>query len=391
MSWASKRETTRIEDMAYCLLGIFDVNLSLIYGERRKAFSRLQEAVLQATGDLSILAWMDERPDCPEFTGFLAESPRQFARCSGIKTTASDPPQELKVTALEIDLQAGLMQLRKDGVGHQVVLDIASTSEENSLGIYMRKMGGSRFVRWKPSTLARFRPPPTKLTSIRKAVRWDARDLFDTTDSVIYDGTRDSVRKKTLFSRSPDMDGPGAARLVQDSRHTVLRMTLRCQPHIKVELHQSSPESHWDPYEQAFSCARGTGRCWSAWFNSIQIQIPGEGLKRFAFFISCFFWSSEEPVIVFAPFHETYGQHGEYQLQFALARIMFENWGEADRTISSAFRGHMLTLEEQMVFDVERRNELVVSFEKTREMVPSLCANPVLTICLNAEMRTKRR
>jgi hypothetical protein len=33
MSWAAGRETTRIEDLAYCLLGIFDVNMPLLYGE----------------------------------------------------------------------------------------------------------------------------------------------------------------------------------------------------------------------------------------------------------------------------------------------------------------------------------------------------------------------
>ncbi|KIN07159.1 hypothetical protein OIDMADRAFT_64423, partial [Oidiodendron maius Zn] len=33
MSWASKRTTTRIEDTAYCLLGIFNVNMPLLYGE----------------------------------------------------------------------------------------------------------------------------------------------------------------------------------------------------------------------------------------------------------------------------------------------------------------------------------------------------------------------
>ena len=43
MSWASKRVTTRKEDMAYCLLGIFDVNMPLLYGEGAKAFGRLQE------------------------------------------------------------------------------------------------------------------------------------------------------------------------------------------------------------------------------------------------------------------------------------------------------------------------------------------------------------
>jgi hypothetical protein len=42
MSWASERETTRTEDMAYCLLGLFGVNMPLLYGEGNKAFLRLQ-------------------------------------------------------------------------------------------------------------------------------------------------------------------------------------------------------------------------------------------------------------------------------------------------------------------------------------------------------------
>jgi hypothetical protein len=33
MSWAANRETTRIEDKAYCLLGLFGVNMRLLYGE----------------------------------------------------------------------------------------------------------------------------------------------------------------------------------------------------------------------------------------------------------------------------------------------------------------------------------------------------------------------
>ena len=42
MSWASERETTRTEDLAYCLLGLFGVNMPLLYGEGSKAFLRLQ-------------------------------------------------------------------------------------------------------------------------------------------------------------------------------------------------------------------------------------------------------------------------------------------------------------------------------------------------------------
>jgi len=61
MSWASNRETKRIEDIAYCLLGIFDVNMPLLYGERGKAFLRLQEEIIRQSTDESIFAWQDER------------------------------------------------------------------------------------------------------------------------------------------------------------------------------------------------------------------------------------------------------------------------------------------------------------------------------------------
>ncbi|KAK5634087.1 hypothetical protein RRF57_009801 [Xylaria bambusicola] len=46
MSWAERRETTREEDQAYSLLGIFDVYMPLIYGEGKEhAFKRLREAI----------------------------------------------------------------------------------------------------------------------------------------------------------------------------------------------------------------------------------------------------------------------------------------------------------------------------------------------------------
>jgi len=49
MCWASRRETTREEDIAYCLLGIFNVNMPLpvLYGEGSRAFKRLQEEILK--------------------------------------------------------------------------------------------------------------------------------------------------------------------------------------------------------------------------------------------------------------------------------------------------------------------------------------------------------
>ncbi|KAK3625381.1 hypothetical protein LTR22_023573 [Elasticomyces elasticus] len=57
MSWMGRRKTTRIEDMAYCLLGLFDINMSLLYGEREGAFLRLQREIFARTEDETILAW----------------------------------------------------------------------------------------------------------------------------------------------------------------------------------------------------------------------------------------------------------------------------------------------------------------------------------------------
>ncbi|KAK1622849.1 hypothetical protein BDP81DRAFT_440360 [Colletotrichum phormii] len=53
MSWAAKRETTRLEDKAYSLMGLFNVNMPLLYGEEEKAFFRLQEEIIKKSDDES--------------------------------------------------------------------------------------------------------------------------------------------------------------------------------------------------------------------------------------------------------------------------------------------------------------------------------------------------
>jgi len=86
MSWAARRETTRIEDIAYCLLGLFDISMPLLYGEGNKAFIRLQYELLRASGDHSLLAWgydenaIGDMSAQLEETDLLASSPSDFAR-----------------------------------------------------------------------------------------------------------------------------------------------------------------------------------------------------------------------------------------------------------------------------------------------------------------------
>ncbi|KAK2761818.1 ankyrin repeat-containing protein [Colletotrichum kahawae] len=57
MSWAATRETRRLEDIAYCLFGLFDVHMPLLYGEGSRAFIRLQEEILRQSDDYSLFAW----------------------------------------------------------------------------------------------------------------------------------------------------------------------------------------------------------------------------------------------------------------------------------------------------------------------------------------------
>ena len=76
MSWAAHRETTRVEDMAYCLLGLFNVNMPLLYGEGEKAFMRLQHEILRSSDDETIFVWTNKEL-C--ISGLLASSPADFA------------------------------------------------------------------------------------------------------------------------------------------------------------------------------------------------------------------------------------------------------------------------------------------------------------------------
>lgn len=90
MSWAARRETTRIEDTAYCLLGIFDVNMPLVYGEGSKAFRRLQEEIIKRRNDLTIFAWSSPPGQEQQSLGLWADSPAAFANSSRIEPFADD-------------------------------------------------------------------------------------------------------------------------------------------------------------------------------------------------------------------------------------------------------------------------------------------------------------
>jgi hypothetical protein len=110
MSWASNRSTTRPEDMSYCLLGIFDANMPLLYGEGGvKAFKRLQDEILKCSCDQSLLAFEidDEFVDQNNSIDYIAAHPKLFLD-SGKICLGSDINRNLGMIntnqGMEIDL-----------------------------------------------------------------------------------------------------------------------------------------------------------------------------------------------------------------------------------------------------------------------------------------------
>ena len=109
MSWAASRQTTRVEDLAYCLMGIFDINMPLLYGEGKKAFIRLQEEILRVSpDDFSLFAWglpanirtgdecfaAQDYADGSKLHGIFADSPAAFTLCRQIQPSNWKTPLE---------------------------------------------------------------------------------------------------------------------------------------------------------------------------------------------------------------------------------------------------------------------------------------------------------
>ncbi|KAM7197436.1 hypothetical protein V8F20_006581 [Naviculisporaceae sp. PSN 640] len=179
MSWASRRKTTRPEDIAYCLLGIFGVNMPLIYGEREVgAFRRLQENIIKKSNDMTIFAW-EPVPSGSEsrnsFCSIFAPSPANFQNSSMIGPWAKyshDP--EYTLTNKGLRMEEPLYYVPEEGYSnrrslkreyvlalgvpftdpHELPSAASSAACGSSskpkmacVGVYLRKIGPDLFMR----------------------------------------------------------------------------------------------------------------------------------------------------------------------------------------------------------------------------------------------------
>jgi ankyrin repeat protein len=153
MSWAAKRETTRIEDLAYCLMGIFDIYMPMLYGEGDRAFIRLQEEIMRVSDDHSLFAWRSTE----DHGGILATSPSAFVNSGNIISTDSSnvisSPPTLSSRGIRLSLR--LTNDDQQGLGLAILHCTVVGKENMRLAIHLRDVFLTKqdFVRVQSSTL----------------------------------------------------------------------------------------------------------------------------------------------------------------------------------------------------------------------------------------------
>jgi hypothetical protein len=138
LSWAAERKTERIEDQAYSLFGIFDVNMPLLYGEGRKAFLRLQEEIIRQSTDQSIFAWDTPAGFIADRELLLAPSPKCFLNGSRIRRrrgTVTESKFTISNKGLEITLPIVEQELLEDPAHPYVTLGILDCKYEGSSNV----------------------------------------------------------------------------------------------------------------------------------------------------------------------------------------------------------------------------------------------------------------
>ncbi|KAK3670826.1 hypothetical protein LTR78_009270 [Recurvomyces mirabilis] len=134
MSWAAGRATSRVEDISYCLLGLFGINMPLLYGEGTDAFQRLQREIITRYQDFSILTWTmpcwlghtDSHRltfDCVSLDA-LARSPNSFEDCGNMRTLAFT-----ELSPSDVPIQIANRRLEFYGLANAVAIDNSHTIE----------------------------------------------------------------------------------------------------------------------------------------------------------------------------------------------------------------------------------------------------------------------
>lgn len=132
MCWASQRNSTRVEDAAYSLLGILHVNLGIIYGEGKRAFRRLQEEFLRTNYDQSIFVYntgtlSPKSRDTGDWVDLLAKSPSDFSGSGNVVAFPYSGHSSCKLMGMEVAFKLPVV----DRDHHEIQTVLACGLEDN--------------------------------------------------------------------------------------------------------------------------------------------------------------------------------------------------------------------------------------------------------------------
>ena len=145
-SWAAVRQTTRAEDLAYCLLGFVQINMPMLYAEGKRALYRLQLEIIRQTNNHTIFAWA---PSVVEWsvTVILAPSPAYFehsAQVCAVASRISDEARIHEVTNNELRISLPCLSF---GSNRVVALLDCERISHGIIGTWFEKLGHGRFQR----------------------------------------------------------------------------------------------------------------------------------------------------------------------------------------------------------------------------------------------------
>ncbi|KAI1266587.1 heterokaryon incompatibility protein-domain-containing protein [Xylariaceae sp. FL1019] len=270
MSWSAHRETTRGEDRSYCLLGLFGLNMPLLYGEgQASAWIRLLTEIMKRTKEQSILAF-DNRPkknymngqvvlasSTPFDGGIFAESSRQFM--PNVQLPETSQPRYIELVGDDLVLDAWVCSLvPKDPENASVsrfwddtkigLLDCKIAGESMAWpAIVLRSVPGSssKFIRLRENLLKVDAQDPPTVKACRELRESGQTMIGLDSHKLTYDLGGARLRRITITTKDPIAD------LETSNLTKPLRILAIKQPEsFKYKLDSSFPKAQGDYIEK---------------------------------------------------------------------------------------------------------------------------------------------
>jgi hypothetical protein len=250
MSWAAHRDSTRVEDVAYCLLGIFDIHMPLLYGEGEKAFIRLQEQILRTTDDHSLFAWCDTTSQNSTYRGLLARKPEVFLHCRSIEPENVVSTFPIGLTPIGLRVQLEFLPDARDK--SRVLAMIRSSNSMNQrLAVSLKCLdGGMQYARVDVGALVTIDDWPT--------------------------GQLHTIYVRQKLSIPPDLT-------TSEFRCFFIRRRISNQVVPAVRIISVAPPKTWDESSHELRIPDNVTEFWGALLLQVQSPTYEHGLKAVAF------------------------------------------------------------------------------------------------------------